>query len=279
MPPNCEIATSTDVVVGDLLPEDFAGALARHASRLGSFVGRIRYFDEVTSTNDVVARLAETGATEGTTVVAAAQTAGRGRRGRSWLSPAGAGLYVSAVFRPPAIDLLTLMAGVALAEAVRRAAAVPAEIKWPNDLVVSRGRPWRKLGGILAEAVSVGNRVDYVILGFGINLRGAAYPPQVAARVTSLDEQAGLPVERSAVLVESLAGLAHWRAQLLEGRVDALLARWRALSPSSTGARVEIETGSGRQEGVAAGIDERGALLVRIGESVERVIAGEVTWL
>src|SRR5690242_19863216 len=183
------------------VPDELAPALAAAAGRLGPFEARIRFMPSVGSTNDVAAALAQAGAGEGTTIVAEHQTAGRGRRGRTWFSPPGAGLYVSVVLRPgdsdsltPAVTLLTLAAGVALAEGVRAATGLPVGIKWPNDLVVER----RKLAGILAEAVGSPG-VSAIILGFGINIRPAAYPPEIASRATSLESELGRPVERGLV--------------------------------------------------------------------------------
>src|SRR5204863_8161954 len=130
---------------------------------------------------------------EGTTVAADAQTAGRGRLGRVWFSPPGAGLYVSIVLRPPG-DLstrsnpsafLTLASGVAIAEAVRTATGLPAEIKWPNDVVIGR----RKLGGILAEAAAQGDRLQHVIVGFGVNLQNTSFPVELADRATSIEAE------------------------------------------------------------------------------------------
>src|SRR5690606_6342284 len=140
------------------------------------------------STNDEAARLAAAGATQGTTVVAAAQTAGRGRLGRAWFSPPGAGLYASVVIRDPrAAPLLTLAAGVAIAEGIRAAAGLPVEIKWPNDLVVDAGLGRRrKLAGILTEGSSGVDGLQFVIVGFGVNLLPAAYPADIADRATSL---------------------------------------------------------------------------------------------
>src|SRR5262245_4198171 len=140
------------------LPSDLAAALRATRSRRGSIGETIYYFSETTSTNDVAARHAERGAPEGTTVVAGAQTAGRGRLGRTWYSPPGTGLYVSIVFRTPkAAPFLTLAGGVAVAEGIRAATGLPLEIKWPNDVVTTTTNGpsrRRKIAGILAEASS-----------------------------------------------------------------------------------------------------------------------------
>src|SRR5690606_18508229 len=123
-----------------MTPEALAAAVSGALDRTAPFGTSIHHFTEVTSTNDVAMSLAERGAAEGTLVLATAQRAGRGRHGREWFSPPGAGLYVSVVCRNrQAAPLLTLAAGVGVAEGVRAATGLPVEIKWPNDIVVRAG--------------------------------------------------------------------------------------------------------------------------------------------
>ena len=136
----------------EALPEDIASELRRTAAERGRVGDPAYYFSEIGSTNDEAARLAELEAPEGTIVVASAQTAGRGRFGRTWVSPPGAGLYVSVICRDRrAAPHITLAGGVAVADGIRRATGLPVEIKWPNDIVEDAGRGRRrKLAGILA---------------------------------------------------------------------------------------------------------------------------------
>lgn len=260
---------------------DFEEGLARTRDRRGAFGERLLVLDEVGSTNDEAARLAEAGAAEGTTIVASAQTAGRGRLGRAWFSPPHAGLYVSVVVRDRrAAPLLTLAAGVAIAEGIRNATALPVEIKWPNDLVLQSGLGRRcKLAGILTEGSTAADGLQYLILGFGINLLPGAYPPEVADRVTSLAAELGRLVDAGLLLGECLAALAQRIGQLSRGERDAVLARWTELSPSSVGARVQLEVAGAAPRGVTAGIAGDGALLVNVGDRVEAVRSGQVTWL
>jgi BirA family transcriptional regulator, biotin operon repressor / biotin---[acetyl-CoA-carboxylase] ligase len=269
-------------VRGDRLPDELEAELRRTAARRGMFGDPLHYFHETGSTNDVAARLAEAGAPEGTTVVALAQTAGRGRFGRAWFSPPGAGLYISVVCRHRgAAPYLTLGGGVAVADGIRRATALPVEIKWPNDIVAVRmtpREPRRKIAGILAEASSGAGGVQYVILGFGINLRPAAYPVEIAARATSIETELGRGADAGAVLGETLAALAQTHAALAAGRASEVLARWRELAPGVTGSAVEWDTPAGARTGTSAGIDETGALLVRTAAGVERIISGELRW-
>jgi BirA family biotin operon repressor/biotin-[acetyl-CoA-carboxylase] ligase len=263
------------------LPPELAAALLASAPRRGSFGDPVYYFSETGSTNDVAAALADRGAPEGATVVAGAQTSGRGRFGRTWFSPPGAGLYASVVCRnAAAAPLLTLAGGVAVADAIRAASGLPVHIKWPNDVIVESGVPprRRKLAGVLAEGSSGADGLQYVILGFGINLRPAAYPKELADRATSIETELGRAPDDGAVLAEALAALASLFQHLAAGEPHPVLARWRALAPSSEGTFVQWDTPAGGMSGTAAGIADDGALLVNIGGRLERVISGEVRW-
>ncbi len=268
---------------GQDVPPEVARALARAGARSGGLGCRIHWLRSTSSTNDIASQLAESGAEEGTLVVAETQTAGRGRHGRAWFSPPGAGLYVSVIVRPgtavsneetPAA-LLTLASGVAIAEAVHVVTGLPAQIKWPNDVLVGG----RKLAGILAEAAVQGGALQFIVVGFGVNLQPAAYPPEFASRVTSIEAETNRPADRALVLAEIVAALGERYADLRAGRFDAILSAWRQLASSLPGAHVEWDSPAGRVRGRAEGIDRHGALLVRAGGKVVRVVAGEVRWL
>ncbi len=269
--------------MSDPIPGDFAAALSGASARLGRFGSPAFYFAETTSTNDAATVLAERGATEGTIVFASAQTSGRGRLGRAWFSPPGAGLYVSVVIRDVrAAPYLTLAGGVAVADGVRTATGLPVEIKWPNDVVAPAGLAFprrRKLAGVLAEASSGAGTLEYVVLGFGVNLRSAAYPVDIADAATSVETELGRRPDAPRVLVEILAKLAELVGLLAAGTPAPMVARWRDLAPTSRGTPVEWRGPDGWSAGVSAGIADDGALLVRAGGSMHRVIAGEVKWL
>jgi BirA family biotin operon repressor/biotin-[acetyl-CoA-carboxylase] ligase len=265
------------------LPGELESALRASAGRRGPFGEPTRFFTETGSTNDEALALAERGAAEGTTCVAFAQRRGRGRLGRVWFSPPGAGLYASVVCRgKSSIPFLTLAAGVAAADGIRRATGLPVTIKWPNDVVVEgglRAADRRKLAGILAEGPSAGGGVEYVVVGFGINVRRAAYPPEIAGRATSLETELGRAVDPGLVLAEVLVALNEQVRALHEGASGHVLRRWRELAPSAKGARVEWSSDAAPRRGVTQGIDDTGALLVRDGENLRRIVAGELTWL
>jgi len=262
-------------------PDDVAQALVRAHARLGAFAGRVAWYDEVGSTNDLVLALAAAGAEEGRVVAAGRQLNGRGRRGRAWASPAGAGVYASALLRPStgALPLLTLAAGVALAEGIGSAAGLNTIVKWPNDLVVERGGRRLKLAGVLAEAGSASDESPHVVLGFGINVGVAAYPRDVAARATSIESELGRQADRGLVLAECLAALWCRYRDLEEGRSGVVLDAWRQRAEGTFGRRVEWDADAGVRSGVAVAVDESGALLVRSESGERRVISGEVRWV
>jgi len=286
-------------------PDDLAAAIERARPRLGRLASTMLFFETIGSTNDeAAARSAKAFALhersafarhersaslsgerppEGLVVVADQQTAGRGRRGHTWFSPAGSGLYVSVVLAPAAarVDparattLLTLAAGVALAEGIEQATGLRVDLKWPNDLQMTR----RKLGGILAESSGAGGERATVVVGYGINVLASAFPPELRDRATSLESELGRAIDRHHLLAETLAALSRRYEDLLAGRFDAILDAWRRLAPAASGARVAWTTNAGTATGVTAGIDDLGALLVRIDDRVERIVSGEVSWL
>jgi BirA family biotin operon repressor/biotin-[acetyl-CoA-carboxylase] ligase len=280
-----------------LSTQDLRAAIESAGERLTPFAARLIAYDVIGSTNDEALRLASLGAPEGTLVIADTQTAGRGRNRRSWHSPPGAGLYVSVVCRPEGAGgqdgaastsarMITLAAGVGAAEGIRTATGLPVEIKWPNDIVVAEGhgprtsdRRWRKAAGILAEASATADGIQHVVIGFGVNVRAAAFPQHLAQYATSLETEAGRTLDRGSVLVEMLAAFWKRYRDLERGREGMVLARWRELAPSAVGGRVAIVRDGERIEGVTDGVDDRGALRVRIASEIETVVAGDVTWI
>jgi BirA family transcriptional regulator, biotin operon repressor / biotin---[acetyl-CoA-carboxylase] ligase len=265
----------------DPLPPDLTDALTAARDRIRPLGDRVIFYRTIGSTNDVALALAARDGHEGALVIADEQTAGRGRHGRNWYSPPGSGLCVSIVLRPRdarvdpqrATSLLTLAAGLALAEGVESATGLRADIKWPNDLLVGR----RKLAGILAESASPD--LGRIVLGYGLNVSARAYPPELGDRASSLETELGRPIDRAVVCAETLAAVSARYRDLLAGRFDAILDGWRRRAPASRGAPVTWSTPAGPQHGMTTGIDDRGALLVRVGDRIERIVGGEVTWV
>lgn len=240
----------------------------------------VRAFESVDSTNAHALALAAAGAPDGSLVTASAQTAGRGRRGRAWHSPGG-GLYLSYIVRAvdalPQPALLTLAAGVAVVQAIREATGLTPQLKWPNDVVVDD--PPRKLAGILTEASGAGSRLEYAVIGIGINVSTGSFPVELTAQATSLAIELGREIDRDR-LQEALVAALDQRLAGLRGGGDAeLLAAWTAAAPGARGRRVAWREGDHTRHGVTDGIDADGALRVRTPDGgVERLVAGDVSW-
>ena len=262
------------------LPADMAVACAARAEL------RTRVFDyaPVTgSTNDRAASLAASGAVDGTTVIADHQTAGRGRLGRAWHSPSAVGLYMSVILKPAFSSIVTLLAGVAVAETIRTLSGVSVELKWPNDVITRTesvtnvvGAP-RKVAGILAEALPP-ECGSGVVLGIGVNVGSDRFPFELVEIATSLEATAGHPIERGPLCADILVRLEEWRSELETSGTSRVIERWRELSPCSRGTRVSWDGTYARREGVTAGVDETGALLVACDDGTERVVGGDLVW-
>ena len=259
--------------------------LAAAVARVG--LPPITHLPSVGSTNDEALALADAGAAEFTSVLADEQRAGRGRRGRSWASPPGAGMYLSIIVRDEGlgaqVPLVTLAAGVAVAEALVDVSGLPVELKWPNDVVI--GRPWRKLAGILCEASALGTSQGVMVVGVGANLLRAAYPPEVAGRATSLDAECDGRVALVDLVVATLSRVREYVGHLRQGRRAVVLGRWREFGREALDNRpVSWHDSQGLRRGFACGVSDTGALLVRAAnpaselQRIEHLIAGDVQW-
>jgi BirA family biotin operon repressor/biotin-[acetyl-CoA-carboxylase] ligase len=257
-------------------PADVQSALNAAGDTLGTFAN-LRYQESIGSTNDAALALAAAGEPEGASVLSDEQTAGRGRRGRSWSSPPGAGLYLSVVLRGRDLTLspglVTLGAGIAASSAVEKCTGLPVRLKWPNDLVVAA--EWRKLGGILCEAQGR----DALVVGIGINVTAAAHPPDVSARATSIEGELGRSFDRGPIVVECLAGLRALAAAIRAGDAAAIVTAWRERAADGwRQSPVHWVDGEQTVHAVAKDIDTDGGLIVERDGRLERVVAGEVLW-
>jgi BirA family biotin operon repressor/biotin-[acetyl-CoA-carboxylase] ligase len=250
-------------------------------SRLGPtrVIGReIHVFKETTSTNDIAARLARGRAPEGAVVFAEAQTKGRGRMGRTWLSPAGKGLWFTVLLRPAfspqQATQLTVAAATALTRAITLQTGIVPEIKWPNDIMI-RGR---KLCGILTEMSAEMDSLKEVLLGIGmdVNLEAADFPPPLRKIATSLRLETGQPVNRAELAVVILRELDRDYDLVKKGEFDIVADQWREHC-STLGCQVAIRVGNRVIRGRAESLDDDGALLVRGPHGhLERIVGGDV---
>jgi BirA family transcriptional regulator, biotin operon repressor / biotin---[acetyl-CoA-carboxylase] ligase len=243
--------------------------------RLGT---NLHYFSEIDSTNSYARRLAEQGAGEGEVIIAEAQTRGRGRLGRSWVSPPFVNLYFSVILRPqlPPVHApqLTLMAAVALADTIASFIRTPPSIKWPNDILVGG----KKLAGVLTESSCDSERIEFVILGIGVNLNYpvALMPEVIRERATSIVSLTNTNVSREAFVRRLIQDLDRCYGELEEDGFDSLATRWEALF-GLRGKKVRVEMTDRIMIGTAKGIDRDGALILEGEEGKrQRIIAGDV---
>jgi BirA family biotin operon repressor/biotin-[acetyl-CoA-carboxylase] ligase len=251
-------------------------------SRLGQtqVVGRdIQVFQETTSTNDVVEKLARDGVREGVVVFAESQTKGRGRLGRQWLSPAGQGLWFSVLLRPnfgpQEATRLTVGAATAVLRALQSQTGLSPAVKWPNDILIGG----KKVAGILTELSAELDRVNYVILGIGVdvNLSQGDFPPELRRLATSLSNELGRPCDRAELAAEILRELDRDYARVCRGEFEAVAVEWEARC-ATLGREVLITVGDRQVRGWAEALDASGALLLRTQHGhLERIIGGDVT--
>jgi BirA family biotin operon repressor/biotin-[acetyl-CoA-carboxylase] ligase len=251
-------------------------------SRLGRarIIGReIQVFEETTSTNDVVARLARDGVKEGVVVFAESQSKGRGRLGRRWVSPARKGLWFSVLLRPniqpQAATQLTIAAATALARAITLQTGIVPEIKWPNDLLI-RGK---KIAGILTEMSAEVDHLKEVILGIGIdvNLEASEFPAALRKIASSLRIESGQMVDRAGLAVAILRELDRDYERVKRGEFDVIAEQWQQHC-STIGSQVSIRVGERVIRGRAESLDADGALILRGQHGhLERITGGDVT--
>ncbi|MGN0779047.1 MAG: biotin--[acetyl-CoA-carboxylase] ligase [Aristaeellaceae bacterium] len=237
--------------------------------------GENRALRETTSTNTQVKQMALAGAPHGSLCVSEMQSAGKGRLGRAWVSPEGKGLWVSVLLRPALppeqAPLITLCAAMAMARAVEETAGIVAHIKWPNDLVYQG----RKLCGILLEVSADPDRVEYVVVGTGLNVLRGAYPPELAERAAAIEEFVQPPLRRD-ILTHYLAALEDVLDKLTASGMAGIAAEYTARS-CTLGSQVNV-VGAVNLTGRAEALDESGALLVRTEDGVlHRVLSGDVS--
>jgi len=257
-------------------PLDVANIRERlNTRRLGA---KLHYFDELRSTNSHARELAEEDGAEGEIVIAETQTEGRGRLGRRWESPAFANLYLSIILRPTLAPThapqITLTAAVALAECVAPLIPQGPTIKWPNDILVNG----KKLAGVLTEAACAAERIEYVILGIGVNINYPieSMPPEIRSRSTSLMDLTGVRSDRETVLARLIHDLDRCYGELEESGFEVLRPRWEACF-HLRGRRVRVELLDQVLIGRARGIARDGALVLEDDHGdLKNIYAGDV---
>jgi BirA family transcriptional regulator, biotin operon repressor / biotin---[acetyl-CoA-carboxylase] ligase len=239
---------------------------------------------QIDSTNNEVFRHFRNGADQGLLVYAESQTAGKGRLGRTWFSPRRAGVYLSLLLqpcRPPAEwPLLGLAASIALAWTLKELPAelgikaLPLDLKWPNDVLLSG----KKTAGFLLETARLPDRPGAVILGCGFNLRAGAFPADLAHCATALEVEAGVPVPRRRLVTNFLRHFQKCFRLFERGEQARIVEIWKGLSSMWDGVPVWITDGDRRKAAVTCGVSDEGALLIRTESAEEEtVLAGDVS--
>lgn len=260
------------------MPESLTEATLTTGQALQIVGRRVITLEETDSTNLQAAALGAEGEEEGTVVFADSQSAGKGRRGRSWCSPPGTNLYLSLLLRPPIAPWdapqLTFLSAVAAARAIHNVSRLPIAVKWPNDLLING----RKVAGMLNEMQAESEQVGWVVLGIGlnVNMRREQFPEDLRYPATSLASEAGREVSRIAVARELLAELDRAYADYLRDGFEPIRAAWLELFPFVE-RLVEVSGAGETVVGRVTGVDDDGALLLLDNNGDEvRILSGDV---
>ncbi len=245
-----------------------------HTGRVGQ---NLVFLDIVDSTNNEAKRRAEQGAPDGTLVVALEQNAGKGRRGRSWVSSNGGGVWMSLLLRPQippeCASMLTLVAAMAVEAAIRRVSGLEGQIKWPNDVVLEG----KKVCGILTEMSTEMESIHYVVVGIGINVGATEFPEEIRDKATSLSLCTDAPVNRAALTAAVAEAWEGYYGKFLETLDLSLLIEEYSRNLINRGREVKVLSPGDTYTGICRGINERGELLVETEDGVRTVMSGEVS--
>ncbi|HKO97875.1 MAG TPA: biotin--[acetyl-CoA-carboxylase] ligase [Pyrinomonadaceae bacterium] len=244
------------------------------------FTPRVLRFESLPSTNLEAARQAGEGAPEGLCIVAAEQTAGRGRLERQWISPKGAGLYFSMILRPQFDQsrwaILTMLAAVAVHDTLTEVFGLAPDIKWPNDVLIND----KKICGILAETVET-NTGRAIVLGIGINLNASSFPSELNDVATSVEAETAQKADAEIVIEPLVNSLIRYYELLnLSGSPETLVAEWSKRSSYAMNKPVRVTNGDVTIEGVSRGLDSDGALIIETDAGEFKTVrTGDVTRL
>jgi BirA family transcriptional regulator, biotin operon repressor / biotin---[acetyl-CoA-carboxylase] ligase len=260
--------------------QSFAATLA-HQLQTRLLGKPLHFFATIDSTNIYAARLAREGAREGTVVIADCQSGGKGRLGRSWISPPGVNLYLSAILRPPVpaatVPQLNLLAAVAVADTIVQVCGLTPAIKWPNDVLVGG----KKVCGILAEMQTETGALRAVVLGIGVNLNAplSAFPEELRHKASSLFLAGDRLVDRPTFTAALLTHLEKLYVLWLEEGFPVLRSAWEHHAAWMIGIQITVAAAEGTVAGTVLGLDSDGALLLQEGNSrtPRRLLAGDVT--
>jgi len=242
------------------------------------FVPEIFHYQEVDSTNTIALNLAAKGAPEGTVVTADVQNAGRGQRQRTWNSPRDRGLYYSIIVRPgfdsAKTSVITLLAGIAVVDTICEGYKLTADLKWPNDVLIAG----KKVAGILTESVWTATRIDYIVIGIGINLdfQPGDFPKNPLFPATSLHHETSERIAKSELVSKLTGQIASWYHRLDNGTVVDIIDNWTKRS-SMIGKVIDLDYQNELYRGKVRGLNETGSLILETeADGVLSFISGTV---
>lgn len=254
-------------------PDRVAEEEITQSLRTHSFGRHIRYFPSLESTQTKGHHWAKEGAPEGALVVADQQLTGKGRLGNHWVSPPGVGAWLSLILRPnTSLQLashFTLLTSVAVYEAIHELVDVPVEIKWPNDLLING----KKVCGILTELKGEQDCIHYLVVGIGLNVKQHAELPDVA---TSLESESGKTLSRAQVIATVLKHMETLYAEYLLAGFDQIKARWEVGAQPFFGKVIIARTPQKTITGIAEGLNEHGALIIKSEKDREIIYSAEI---
>ena len=245
------------------------------------FGHKIHYYSETDSTNDKAFALGIAGAPEGTVVIADRQSSGKGRLQRSWHSPPGVNIYTSLILRPRIASSeaarIPIVAGIAVAEVLDKYSPSRIKLKWPNDVLLNN----KKVCGILSQAKIAGKKIDFIVLGIGININIGQneLPLEICDSATSLIMETGREISRQELIISLYENLEKWYKQLLQKGFIRIKEKWLEMTPM-IGQTVQVIFQDEKIEGKATGIDDEGSLIILAERNKEiKVYAGDATIL
>jgi len=246
----------------------------------GKFIGhQLYYYEEIGSTNDEAFLLGLSGAPEGTVLIANSRSAGKGRMQKVWYSPAGSNIYTSIILRPKIESArapqISILAGVAVAEALDSYCPDRMKIKWPNDVLIDG----KKVCGILSQAKTAVTEVDFIVLGIGINvnINYNEFPKGICNLATSLAIETGREISRQELIIRLYENMGKWYNHLMQDGFGRIKEKWLSMSPM-IGEPVQVMFQEETVNGTAIGLDEDGSLILLVsGDKEYKVLAGDAT--
>ena len=245
--------------------------------KTATFGQTIRYFDSIPTTQTIAHQWAKEGATEGSMVIAEEQTAGKGRLGNQWLSPANEGIWMSLILRPPIMikeaSQMMILSSLAVNRAIWAYTQLPIQIKWPNDLLING----KKVCGILTELKGKQDQVDYVVVGVGINVNLASSLNQVERPITSLAAECGKSIDRAVLLATILNVWEQWYDLYRKKGFQPIKQNWEQDTPI-VGKKITARTPEGNVAGVVRGINQWGALVLQTKQGLKAIYSADIEY-